>query len=118
MSSAGITGSRLSLDTLLESAKTFLTDFKKIGTDLESGNTSAAAQDFVTLSQEALASPLASPSNNSSAQAEQAPLVQDFQTLRQDLKSGDLSGASKAYAQVVQDSAPSGENGTILNASA
>jgi hypothetical protein len=102
----GISSSLSQLDTLLQNAKQFLTDFKQVGTDLEGGNVSAAQQDFVTLSKDAQASaPVSSTSSSASgsAQSKQATLVQDFKALSQDLQSGNLSGAQQAYTQVVQD---------------
>ena len=39
MSTSGVSGNLSQLDTLLNSAQQFLTDFKQLGTDLQSGNT-------------------------------------------------------------------------------
>jgi len=132
MSTSGISGSGFSqLDTLLASAKQITADFKQLGSDLQSGNLSAAQQDFVTLSQDALASPFAASSTASSAtsgitstaapasaaptasasstatagsspQSALSALAQDFQTLGQDLQSGNLSGAQQAFSQIQQ----------------
>ncbi len=129
MSTSGISANLSQLDSLLTSAQQFLSDFKQLGSDLKSGNISAAQQDFVTLSQDALSSASssaasssaasstsaatsaatsASTSSSTGAQSKSATLNQEFQTLSQDLQSGDLSGAQQAYSQIAQNLQSSG----------
>lgn len=78
----------------------FQQSFSQLGTDLQSGNLSAAEQDFLSLQQvnpqtSSTSSTTSSPSNN--------PITQAFQQLQTDLQSGNLTGAQQTYNSVEQD---------------
>jgi hypothetical protein len=86
----------------------FQQEFQQLGQDLQSGNLSAAQQDFATLQQ-------LGPQNNSSVSAQSNnPIAQAFNQLSQDLQSGNLSAAQQDYAQIQQDfqNQTSGQNQT------
>jgi outer membrane protein assembly factor BamD (BamD/ComL family) len=72
-------------------------DFEQLGQALESGNLSAAQEDFATLEQ------LLPENNSTAAAASNHPMAQAFNRLSQDLKSGNLSAAQQAYANIQQD---------------
>ena len=78
-------------------AEQFAQEFQQLGEDLQSGNLSAAQQDFVTLEQYAPQT-----SSTSSAQSSN-PLAQAFNQLAQDLKSGNLSAAQQDFKTIQQD---------------
>ncbi len=61
-------------------------EFQQLTQDLQSGNLSAAQQDFSTLQQQTT-----------------NPIVQEFSQLGQDLQSGNVSAAQKDYTNVKQD---------------
>jgi hypothetical protein len=69
------------------------TDLKQLGSDLKSGNVSAAEQDFTTLAALGQSGPFADaqPFSNSTR-------AQSFETIGQDLQAGDLAGAQAAFA--------------------
>ena len=113
-----------------EQCKPVCLGIQQLGSDLQGGNLSAAQQDFVTLSQDAQSAFSASSSTasttastaastsastaastTSSAQSSQSALAQEFQTLGQDLQSGDLTGAQQAFTQIQQDQQKSGSSG-------
>jgi outer membrane protein assembly factor BamD (BamD/ComL family) len=75
-------------------------DFQQLGTDLQSGNLSAAQSDYATLQQ-------ALPQNNANSQTQTAqnanPIQQAFAQLSQALQSGNLSAAQQDYATIQQD---------------
>lgn len=75
----------------------FRQEFQQLGQDLQSGNLSAAQQDFVTLQQ------LAPQSNSTSGTQNSNPIAQDFNQLSQDLQSGSLSAAQQDYTKIQQD---------------
>lgn len=74
----------------------FQQEFQQLGEDLQSGNLSAAQQDFVTLQQ------LAPQSSSTSSTQSSNPLEQAFNQLSQDLQSGNLSAAQQDYANIQQ----------------
>jgi hypothetical protein len=75
----------------------FRQEFQQLGQDLQSGNLSAAQQDFATLQQ-------LGPQNNSSVSTQSNnPIAQAFNQLSQDLQSGNLSAAQQDFAQIQQD---------------
>jgi len=76
----------------------FQQEFQQLGQDLQSGNLSAAQQDFATLQQ---LGPQGS-SASSSAQSSN-PIAQEFNQLAQDLQSGNLSSAQQDYSNIQQD---------------
>jgi hypothetical protein len=75
----------------------FRDDVRQLGQDLQSGNLSAAQQDFATLQQDG-------PSGSSSPTHSNNPVAQAFNQLSVDLQSGNLSGAQQAYSNVEQNS--------------
>lgn len=74
----------------------FQQEFDQLGSDLQSGNLSAAQTDFSTLQQI-----VPQPNSNTPAQAA-SPLDQEFQQLSQDLQSGNLSAAQQDFANIQQ----------------
>jgi len=74
----------------------FQQEFQQLGQDLQSGNLSAAQQDFGTLEQ------LGSQGNAASASQSNNPIAQELNQLRQDLQSGNLSAAESDYNQIQQ----------------
>ena len=99
MSASGISSSFLSYNnlTIQNNKQQFQQEFQQLGQDLQSGNISAAQQDFVTLQQ------IAPQSNSTSSTQSSSPLVQAFKQLAQDLQSGNLSAAQQDYTQIQQD---------------
>jgi outer membrane protein assembly factor BamD (BamD/ComL family) len=81
----------------------FQQDFQQLGQDLQSGNTSAAQSDFVTLQNDLQQTSSTSASTSTSTSQSSSPLAQAFNQLAQDLQSGNLSGAQKDYATIQQD---------------
>ena len=80
--------------------------FQKVGQDLQSGNLSQAQADFATLTQE-LPSSLQSAgsttgSTTGSTSAPANTIAQAFQTLGNDLQSGNLSAAQQEFAAIQQ----------------
>jgi len=73
-------------------------EFQQLGQDLESGNLSAAQQDFVTRQ-----SLTPQGSSTTSTESNNNPIAQAFNQLAQDLQSGNLSAAQQDYAQIQQD---------------
>jgi hypothetical protein len=71
------------------------TDLQQLGQDLQSGNLSAAQQDFTTLQSLAQSGPL-SGGNAFAVSTRQ----QDFTAIGQALQSGNLSAAQQAYSQL------------------
>jgi hypothetical protein len=71
------------------------TDLQQLGQDLQSGNLSAAQQDFTTLQSLGQSGPL-SGGNAFAVSARQ----QDFTAIGQALQSGNLSAAQQAYSQL------------------
>jgi len=74
----------------------FQQEFQQLGQDLQSGNISAAQQDFSALQ------PLSPQASSTSAQSSNS-IAQDFKQLAQDIQSGNLAGAQKDYATIQQD---------------
>ncbi|SPE22074.1 hypothetical protein SBA2_10016 [Acidobacteriia bacterium SbA2] len=75
-----------------------LQQFQQLGTDLSSGNLTAAQSDFAALLKEM-------PQSSSSTANSQSsnPLSQAISQLSQDLKSGNLKAAQQDYASLQQD---------------
>jgi len=98
--SAIVSSSFLNYDnqTIQSRMQRFRQEFQQLGQDLQSGNLSAAQQDFVTLQQ---LGPQGS-SASSSAQSSN-PIAQAFNQLAQDLQSGNLSAAQQDYSNIQQD---------------
>lgn len=98
MSTSGITSN------LFTSIEQFQQDFQQLGADLQSGNTSAAQSDFVTLQNDLQQTSSTSASTAASTSTSpSSPLAQAFSQLGQDLQSGNLSAAKKDYATIQQD---------------
>jgi hypothetical protein len=112
MSVAGISSSSLfnyENQTIQNRFQQFRQEFQQLGQDLQSGNLSAAQQDFTTLQQ-------LGPQNSSTPSAQtNNPIAQAFQQLSQDLQSGNLSAAQQDYAQIQQDlqNRPAAQNPTM-----
>ncbi len=66
--------------------------FQQLGSDLQTGNLSAANQDFSALQQQ-----------NNASLTQTGPIAQTFQRLGQDLKSSNLPAADHDYANLKQD---------------
>jgi outer membrane protein assembly factor BamD (BamD/ComL family) len=81
-------------------------EFQQLGQDLQSGNLSAAQQDFATLQQ-------LSPQSSSTSSSTQSnnPITQAFNQLSQDLKAGNLSAAQQDYTKIQQDFQNQGAEG-------
>jgi len=75
----------------------FRQEFQQLGQDLQSGNLSAAQQDFATLQQ------LGQKSNTASTAQSKNPIAQDFSQLAQDLQAGDITAAQQDYTKIQQD---------------
>jgi len=74
----------------------FQQEFQELGQDLQSGNISAAQQDFSALQQ-------LSPQASSTSAQSNNPIAQEFNQLSQDLQSGNLSAAQQDYTTIQQD---------------
>jgi hypothetical protein len=100
MSTSGISSSNwfnYSNQSVQNNFQQFQQEFQQLGQDLQSGNLSAAQQDFVTLQQ------LGPQSNSTSSPQSNNPIAQQFNQLAQDLQSGNLSAAQQDYANIQQD---------------
>jgi outer membrane protein assembly factor BamD (BamD/ComL family) len=91
-------------------------DFTKLGTDLTSGNLSAAQQDFVTLQQDSGQS--ATSSTSSTTSTSQDPIAQAFNQLSTDLKSGNLTAAQQDFSTIQQDLQSSAAQSTATQGTA
>jgi len=74
----------------------FQQEFQQLGQDLQSGNISAAQQDFAALQQ-------LSPQSSSTSAQSSNPIAQEFSQLSQALQSGNLSAAQQDYTTIQQD---------------
>lgn len=100
--------------------KQFQQEFQQLGQDLESGNLSAAQQDFVTLQNLApqnggtstnststggasTNSTSTSGTSTSGTSTSASPIAQEFNQLAQDLQSGNLAAAQQDYTKIQQD---------------
>ena len=89
--------STLSTQSVQSKKQQFAQEFQQLGTDLQSGNLSAAQTDFATLQQ------LGSQSNSTSSSQNSDPIVQAFNQLSKDLQSGNITAAQQDYATIQQD---------------
>ena len=99
----------------------FQKEFQQLGKDLQSGNLSAAQQDFskIPQSQGIPAHHLHHYHSGGGAGAgEQTNLPQEFAQLGQDLQAGNVSAAQKAYSTVQQSFATFGANSAFTSAPA
>lgn len=106
MSVAGISSNLYLPASMQNSFQDRRAEFQQLGKDLQSGNLSAAQQDFATLTQNST-SQSASPGASSAA----VSLKQAFGNLQTALSSGDVSGAQQAYSQIQQDFQSQGTQG-------
>jgi len=83
--------------TIQNNMQQFRQEFQQLGQDLQSGNLSAAQQDFATLQQ------LSPQASSTSSAASSNPITQAFNQLSQDLQSGNLSAAQQDYTNIQQD---------------
>lgn len=81
----------------------FRQEFQQLGSDLQTGNLSAARQDVSALPG------LASQSSSTSPTASSDPIAQAFNQLAQDLQSGNISGAQQDYGNLKQDFQKAGQ---------
>lgn len=109
MSTSGITSSLLSqIVNSPSSLNQFVTDFNQLAGDLKSGNLSAAQDDYVTLSEDALNGATASTASSSasgltasllsdvaSSQGSSTSFVSEFNQLGGDLENSDLTSAQE-----------------------
>ncbi|HZD30141.1 MAG TPA: hypothetical protein VE779_00625, partial [Candidatus Angelobacter sp.] len=72
-------------------------EFQQLGTDLQSGNLSAAQSDFATLQK------LQPQSSTSSSSQSGSTISQDFTQLATDLKAGNTTAAQQDYTKLQQD---------------
>jgi len=79
--------------------------FQQLSQDLQSGNLSAAQQDYTTMQQDIQnhAAQMHHHHHHGGGGVESSQVSQLFQELGQDLQSGNLSSAQKAYSQLQQD---------------
>jgi len=90
----------------------FAAAFSQLSQDLQSGNLTAARQDFSSLQQDAPQSPSATPAHghhhhhggsSSSSDQSQNPIDQLFSELGQSIQSGNVAQAQSAYSSLQQD---------------
>lgn len=102
MSVAGISSSLFSYlsQSLHSKGHQARQDFQQLGSDLQSGNLSAAQSDFASLQQlQAQSTTSTTPTSTSSASS---TVAQEFQQLAKDLQSGNLTAAQQDYANIQQ----------------
>lgn len=80
------------------SAKQSVADFQSLAQALDSGDLASAQQAFATLQQDSPQVSRAVSSATSGGTAASNPVAAAWQTLSQDLQSGDLGGAQQAFA--------------------
>lgn len=109
VSTSGITSSLLSqIASSPSSLNQFVTDFNQLAKDLQSGNLSAAQEDYVTLSEDALNGVTSSTATSSSSgltasllsdvtssQSSETSFVSEFNQLGSDLENGDLTSSQE-----------------------
>ncbi len=109
MSTSGITSSLLSqIASSPTSLNQFVTDFNQLAQDLQSGNLSAAREDYVTLSQDALNGVTSSTASTSSSgltagllsdvtssKSSETSFVNELNLLGSDLENGDLTSSQE-----------------------
>ena len=81
--------------TVQNNTQQFQQEFQQLGQDLQSGNITAAQQDFSSLQQ-------LGPQASSSSAASNNPIAQEFSQLGQALQSGNLSAAQQDYSNIQQ----------------
>jgi hypothetical protein len=78
-------------------------EFQQLGQALQSGDLSAAQQDFAELTQTSSGQTQGVPTAQSAQSAKSQMVAQEFNNLGQALGSGDLVRAQQAYSQMQQD---------------
>jgi trimeric autotransporter adhesin len=133
LSTSGITSSLLSqIAGSPSAANQFATDLNQVAQDLKSDNLSAAQQDFVTLSQDALNGATASTATTSasgittsllsgvaSSSSSESSFVSELNQLGADLQNGDLTSAQTdmlTLESTASGAAPAGAAGTTTSA--
>src|SRR5579863_6490019 len=124
MSIAGIGSSNLFQNSVVQQTQNrfqqIQSQFQKLGQDLQSGNLTQAQSDFATLTQElpnvgqlgaASATSSATSSTTSGASSNSNPILQAFQSLGQDLQSGNLTAAQQDFATIQQSAQQSQASG-------
>jgi cobalamin biosynthesis Mg chelatase CobN len=101
MSVSGISGSSLYQANSVQSGlQQRRATFQQLGQDLQSGNLSAAQQDYANLTQSASSAT----QSRTGVQKTVLPwLTQQFSALKQTLQSGNLAGAQQAYSAIQQN---------------
>ncbi len=94
MTVSGISNGLSTNPSVHNNLRQFQQDFQQLGSDLQSGNQTAAQQDYATLHSLA--------GEGGSYTASSNPLVQQFNQLGKDLVSGNVSGAEQDYGQLTQ----------------
>jgi hypothetical protein len=137
MSVSGIMGTSFyQQSTIQNSFQQRRAEFQQLGQDLQSGNLTAAQQDFTELTATSAAvsssgtattgTTATGSSSSMSSASPYASLAQDFSTLGQAIQSGNLSAAQLAYLAMQQDaqsvaqttqSSQSGANGSSSGSS-
>jgi len=91
--------------------------FNQLSQDLQSGNVSAAQQDYTTLQQDIQNHVAQTHHHHHGGGGESSQISQLFQQLGQDLQSGDISSAQKAYTTLQQDLQQFGQQSTQAQSS-
>lgn len=102
MSVAGILSSAalsLGAQFFQSRARQMKQEFQQLGSDLQSGNLTAAQADFATLQQ-------LRPQTSSASSSSTNPIAQDFTQLAADLKAGNTTAAQQDYAKIQKDMQP------------
>jgi hypothetical protein len=104
MSISGVSSSDVFQASVAQGAQTrfrqILSQFQKVGQDLQSGNLTQAQADFATLSQEL---PSAQQAGAATTTGPTNTLAKAFQALGQDLKAGNLAASQTDFATIQQD---------------
>lgn len=94
---SGISSSSLYQSQLVNHYQQMRTAFQQLGSDLQSGNISAAQTDFATMTQGA-----STPAATSTTSGSQTSLQQEIQQLGQDLQSGNVTAVQQDYSSIQQ----------------
>ena len=109
MSIAGILSSSLfslNSQTVNSPQQSFQKEFQQLGKDLQSGNASAAQQDFANLQQDLQSQGAQGHHHHhhggGAGSGQQTNIAQEFAQLGQDLQAGNVTAAQQAYSAVQQ----------------
>jgi len=105
MSVSAISGNSYSDYSSQSSFQQIEQEFQQLGSDLQSGNLTAAQADFVTLQRDLpqTSSSSSSQTNDPSSNPTSNPIEQAFNQLSQDLQAGNLTAAQQDYQTLQQD---------------